>query len=190
MVSLLHAEQTVLNNTFLKRNEISYVDKTPSKPLGFQPFGQDGLSFLDLLDIANPLHHIPIIGPIYRSITGDIINPLPRIAGSALFGGPIGAGLSAADVILEVATGRDSGAHILTLLPDQLSNLAPVESGGQKDKNIAAISEVKEVIVSNRDAKTKSKTDPVSAWARAEIAYRSGLAARQTSVASYENLAL
>ena len=190
MVSLLHAEQPSFNNTFQKRNEISSVDKAPSKPLGFRPFGQDGFSFLDLLDIVNPVHHIPVIGPIYRSVTGDIINPLPRIAGSALFGGPIGAGLSAAEVILEVATGRDSGAHILTLLPNQLSNLAPVESESQKDKHIAAISEAKEAIVSNRDVKTKSRPDPVSAWAQAEIAYRSGLAARQASVASYNNLTL
>ena len=99
MVSLLHTEQLSFNNTFPKRNEIRSVDKAPSKPLGFQPFGQDGLSFLDLLDIVNPVHHIPVIGPIYRSVTGDIISPLPRIAGSALFGGPIGAGLSAAEVI-------------------------------------------------------------------------------------------
>ena len=188
MVSLLHAEQPGFNNTFSKRNEISSVDKAPSKPLGFQPFGQDGLSFLDLLDIVNPVHHIPVIGPIYRSLTGDIISPLPRIAGSALFGGPIGAGLSAAEVILEVATGRDSGAHILTLLPNQLSNLVPVASESQKDKNIAPVAEFNEVIGSNGGAQAEPNTNSVSAWARAEIAYRSGLAARQASVASYENL--
>ena len=186
MVSLPHAEQPVFGNTFSTRNEISSVDKAPSKPLGMgiQPLGPDGLSFLDLVDIVNPMHHIPVIGPIYRSVTGDIINPLPRIAGSALFGGPIGASLSAAEVILEAATGRDSGAHILTLLPDQLSNLAPVGSGGQKDKHIAPISDVKEAIVSNISDKTKFKTNPVSAWARAEIAYRSGLAARQALIVS------
>ena len=128
------------------------------------------------------MHHIPIIGPIYRSMTGDIINPLPRIAGSALFGGPLGASLSAAEVILEVATGRDSGAHIITLFPDQLSNLAPVKSEVQ--------SEVKDFMSSNESFKAEPKTDPVSAWARAEIAYRSGLAARKAALASYQNLAL
>ncbi len=182
MVSLPHAEQPILNNTFSRRNELSSVDSSKSKPLGFQPFGKNGLSFLDLIDTVNPMHHIPIIGPIYRSLTGDILNPLPRIAGSALFGGPIGASLSAAEVILEVATGRDSGAHILTLLPDQLSNLAPTKSEDQ--------SEVKEFIDSNEGSDAESKMDPVSAWARAELAYRSGLAARKASLASYKNLAL
>ena len=189
MISLLHPEQPVLNNTFPRRNEISSVDKTRFTTPGFQPFGQDGLSFLDLIDIVNPMHHIPVIGPIYRSITGDIINPLPRVAGSAFFGGPIGAGLSAAEVILEVATGRDSGAHILTLLPDKLSNLALVKSENQKDKDIAPVSEAKEIIVSNGGTKNKSISNPVSAWARAEIAYRSGLAARQASGARYKDLA-
>ncbi len=182
MISLLHPEQPVLNNLVSRRNELSSVDNAPSKPSGFQPFGKDGLTFLDLVDTVNPMHHIPIIGPIYRGMTGDIISPLPRIAGSALFGGPIGASLSAAEVILEVATGSDSGAHILTLFPDQASNLAPVKSEVQ--------SEVKEFTSSNEGSKAESKTDPVSAWAQAEIAYRSGLAARKAELASYQNLAL
>ena len=52
-----------------------------SSPEGprFHPFGEDGLSFLDLIDVVNPLHHIPVVGPMYREITGDVINPLPRI---------------------------------------------------------------------------------------------------------------
>ena len=182
MVSLPHAEQQVLNNTFSRRNELSSVDSSQAKPLGFQPFGKDGLSFLDLIDTVNPMHHIPIIGPIYRSLTGDILNPLPRIAGSALFGGPIGASLSAAEVVLEVATGRDTGAHILTLLPDQLSSLTPPKLEGQ--------SEVKDFTASNEGSNAGSKIDPVSAWARAELAYRSGLAARKASLSSYKNLAL
>jgi len=182
MVSLLHTEQPVLDNAFPKRNELRSVDNAPSKPQDFHPFGKDGLSFLDLVDTVNPMHHIPIIGPIYRSLTGDIINPLPRIAGSALFGGPVGASLSAAEVILELATGRDSGSHILTLLPDQLSNLAPIKLELQ--------SEVKEFMPSNEGDKAEPETDPVSAWARAEIAYRSALARREEAGASYKNITL
>ena len=57
----------------------------------FKPFGQDGISFLDFLDIINPLQHIPFVSTIYRNITGDIIDPASKIAGSGLYGGPIGA---------------------------------------------------------------------------------------------------
>ena len=42
------------------------------------------------IDIINPLQHIPIVGNIYRNITGDQISPGARIAGSTLYGGPIG----------------------------------------------------------------------------------------------------
>jgi hypothetical protein len=75
------------------------------RKINFQPFGQDGISFLDFLDIINPLQHIPIVSNIYRTITGDVIDPVSKIAGSALYGGPIGAAASLMDVILEYNTG-------------------------------------------------------------------------------------
>lgn len=59
-------------------------------------FGEDGFSFGDILDIINPLQHIPVISSIYRKISGDVIAPSMQIAGDALFGGPIGAAISIA----------------------------------------------------------------------------------------------
>jgi len=40
--------------------EIWYVEE--SAPI----FGEDGIGFDDLLDVINPLHHIPVVGTIYR----------------------------------------------------------------------------------------------------------------------------
>lgn len=57
-------------------------------------FGEDGFSFGDILDIVNPLQHIPIVNSIYRKITGDTIAPVMQVAGGALFGGPLGAAIS------------------------------------------------------------------------------------------------
>ena len=53
--------------------------------------------FRDLLDIVNPLQHLPIISSIYRWLTGDRPGEAAEIAGDALYGGPIGVafGLSA-----------------------------------------------------------------------------------------------
>lgn len=59
-------------------------------------FGEDGFTFGDIIDIINPLQHIPVVNSIYRKITGDIIAPAMQIAGDALFGGPIGAAVSIA----------------------------------------------------------------------------------------------
>ena len=58
-------------------------------------FGADGFQFRDLLDLVNPLQHIPLVGNLYRRMTGDVLDPAIRIAGGALFGGPVGAGLAA-----------------------------------------------------------------------------------------------
>ena len=81
----------------------------------FEPFGQDGFSFLDFLDIINPLQHIPLVSKIYRKITGDLIDPASKIAGSALYGGPIGAVTSLFDVMIENSTGRDILEHALEI---------------------------------------------------------------------------
>ena len=73
-------------------------------------FGEDGLTFRDIFDLVNPLHHIPLLGNLYRRITGDIIDPAIRIAGGALFGGPIGAGFAAVNVAIKQAMGAREAA--------------------------------------------------------------------------------
>ncbi len=74
----------------------------------------DGLSFHDILSALNPLQYVPVVGTIYRAITGDTIPEALRVAGSfvfsALTGGPIGMVLNAATVIAEKATGIDPEA--------------------------------------------------------------------------------
>ena len=42
-----------------------------SERQAFAPFGSDGFSFLDVLDIINPLQHLPVISTLYRQVTGD-----------------------------------------------------------------------------------------------------------------------
>lgn len=68
---------------------------------GVKLFGDDGFNFRDVLDLINPLQHIPIIGNIYRSLTGDLAAPAIRVAGGALFGGALGAAFAAANVALK-----------------------------------------------------------------------------------------
>ncbi|QBQ56175.1 hypothetical protein [Nitrosococcus wardiae] len=82
----------------------------------FKPFGEDGLTFGDLLDVVNPLHHLPVVGSLYRELSGDTIDPASRVAGSALLGGPIGAAVAAANVVLEHFSGDDIEGHVVALL--------------------------------------------------------------------------
>ncbi|MGY8960045.1 MAG: hypothetical protein ACKVKG_11080, partial [Alphaproteobacteria bacterium] len=79
-------------------------------------FGKDGLTFGDILDVINPLHHIPGVSTVYRELTGDEISPGARLAGGALFGGPIGFALSAVNTIVETATGSDIGETVMAAL--------------------------------------------------------------------------
>lgn len=86
-----------------------------AKSESFQPFGADGLTFADLLDVINPLQHIPLVSTVYRQLTGDEIDPASRVAGGTLFGGLIGAAVSVFNVLLKELTGRDAGEHMLAL---------------------------------------------------------------------------
>lgn len=93
------------------------VTKTPRNKLMTNDnglFGKDGFTFFDFLDIINPLQHIPVISTIYRSITGDQIDPGSRIAGATLFGGPLGGALASMDVAIKHKTGLDIVEHTAT----------------------------------------------------------------------------
>lgn len=69
----------------------------------------DEFSFWDLVDIVNPLQHIPVVNTIYREITGDQINNIGRIAGGAIFGGFLGAAVGGLNAIAKTETGNDLG---------------------------------------------------------------------------------
>jgi hypothetical protein len=77
---------------------------------------ESNLSFWDLLDVINPLQHIPLVGTIYRALTGDEISAPARVAGGTLFGGVVGFAASVASAIVEDKTGRDPGGHMVAML--------------------------------------------------------------------------
>ena len=78
-------------------------------------WGEDSFTFGDILDIINPLQHLPIISALYREITGDDISPGARIAGGGLFGGLAGVFAAVFNTILEETTGGDLGEHVMAL---------------------------------------------------------------------------
>ena len=97
----------------------------------FQAFGKDGLTFDDILDVINPLHHLPVVGFLYRSITGDTISPASKVAGGTLFGGLIGFAASIADTVLKETSGKDAASHVVALLED--TGEKPPQPGGPKE---------------------------------------------------------
>ncbi len=95
----------------------------------------DTASFKDLLAIINPLQHIPVVGTIYRAVTGDEIAAMPSIIGGAIFGGPVGLVLSLADNAIKGETGKNVGETVVAgLFGSSTPADAPAET------NVAAAS--------------------------------------------------
>lgn len=78
----------------------------------------DSFGFGDLLDIVNPLHHIPLVSQLYEGVTGDTIKPSGRIIGGALFGGFAGAAAGIANVIVEEETGKDVAGNVVAMITE------------------------------------------------------------------------
>lgn len=74
--------------------------------------------FADLVDIINPLQHIPVVGHLYRNITGDEIKPVTQILGDGIFAGPIGLAGGLVNLIVEKETGKDITGNALAMFTD------------------------------------------------------------------------
>jgi len=135
------------------------------KNIIFKSFGVDGFTFLDAIDIVNPLQHLPVIGSLYREITGDTLDPGSRVAGSTLFFGPFGTAISVANVALEEFTGNDMGGHFITMVKD-------------KDK-IAVQTTSANTKISDLPIYQNNAFNSVTAWAVSEINHRNGQALKQ-----------
>lgn len=81
-------------------------------------WGDDGFTFSDILDLINPLQHIPVVSTFYHEITGDTISPGARIIGGGLFGGVMGVMAEAFNSMVEEATGKDIGGLVMAKVRD------------------------------------------------------------------------
>jgi len=74
----------------------------------------EGWSFGDVLDVINPLQHIPLVNMVYRGLTGDQIGGAAQIIGGGLFGGPIGALAGTASAIIAHQTGQSPAEVVVS----------------------------------------------------------------------------
>lgn len=106
----------------------AHAAKTAAAPVA----SGEPLSFMDFIkgaiDVINPLQHIPVVGAIYRHLTGDEIGIAARVAGGTLFGGPVGGGLALADVAYESKTGASVGETMIAMM-----------TGKEKEKTAPAV---------------------------------------------------
>ena len=89
---------------------------TPKPVKGFALWEQEEFGFRDLIDIINPLQHIPIVATLYRHMTDDKIGALPRVIGGALWGRLGGFVSGLVNAFVDWFTGKDIGDHVYSAL--------------------------------------------------------------------------
>lgn len=114
------AQEEIENDLSLAQNSVN----------GASPFAQglkessniipttndEEFGFADLIDIVNPLQHIPVVNHLYRSITGDQIKPVTQILGGGVFAGPVGLAGGLVNFIVEKETGKDITGNALAFI--------------------------------------------------------------------------
>lgn len=89
----------------------------PRKSPSDRPFSlweKQGFGFGDIVDIINPLQHLPIVATIYRNMTGDKIGFAPRVIGGAIWGRIGGFVSGVVNTLVEFLTGKDVGDYIFS----------------------------------------------------------------------------
>ncbi len=173
-----------------KAEEEAPVYKKPQAPSDVTAEDNDA-SFSDLLDIMNPLQHIPIIGSIYREVTGDTIKPAERVVGDLLFGAATGtilisAAASVASLAIEQQTGREPTMMVADALFGTGDDQAPAE-----DVRLADVADQKTTTpattnLASAAAPVSAATQPVQTVA---LAQASTASAPQASAAAPQTLA-
>ncbi len=184
------------------QTQAAYLDAPGGKQAvaepGFQPFGKDGFTFGDFIDIINPLQHIPVVSTVYRQLTGDDLDPGSRIGGGTLFGGPIGLVASLINVLVDETTGKDVGEQVLALFdgsapspttdaPTQTAELA-AQAKNPIWINPDATAPVSSFATASEEDKGTAETSPVRdgidvlVWARRETAFRQRTQAAEAAI--------
>jgi hypothetical protein len=106
---------------------------TPKQTAHDEAFwGRDGFNFADVLDMVNPLHHLPIVSTFYRNISGDECSEGAKIIGDVGFGvltgGVFGVAGAAANTAIRHETNKNISDHIIDLANAPAQATASVET--------------------------------------------------------------
>ena len=117
--------------------EVAALQSVPTSPqVAPSASASHHMSFRDILSALNPLQYLPVIGTIYRAVTGDQIpEPLQRVGSliaSGLLGGPVGVLIGVAVMMGEKVSGIDldkAGQRMLTgVAPARTPAAAPEQA--------------------------------------------------------------
>lgn len=111
-----------------------------------KPAEESSFTFLDFLDVINPLQHIPFVSTLYRKITGDEIKPSSSIVGNTLFGGPLGMMASLVDRLFEAGSGKDATGFMVAAITGEGNTSASAASSNTADSPIQLASNQMEAL--------------------------------------------
>lgn len=113
--------ETILNNqnTPYQTDNIASVRTPETTQPDTYATKEESFGFGDIIDIINPLQHIPVVNHAYRSLTDDQIKPISEIVGGSIFGGATGGLTALANVLTKQATGKNITENITSLVLDQ-----------------------------------------------------------------------
>jgi hypothetical protein len=141
-----------------------------SQPVAPPAPAEHHMSFREVLSALNPLQYLPVIGTIYRAITGDQIPEAVRDIGSiivgGLIGGPIGALLNIGMIAGEKITGIDLDKVGQKLLAGSASDAHPVANPTPTPAPLAARASTAAPTPTARSP----ATTPTGPWSPAQLA--------------------
>jgi hypothetical protein len=79
-------------------------ERMPAASVGGEPSPTP--KFSDFVALLNPLQNLPVVGTIYRQMTGDVPHPAARVIGGLIWGGPIGLIGAALTYVAEQVSGK------------------------------------------------------------------------------------
>lgn len=141
-----------------------------------QPNAQE-FTFGDMIDMVNPLHHVPLVGSLYRGITGDEIRPAARLVGGAMFGGPVGAATGMVNLVIEAETGKDLTGNAIGMIAD--AGTAPDYQGQDPESRLSNAYDI---------ANNAAEDLPANMMAFTNVSAREPITTLDNAPSSFDNL--
>lgn len=130
--------QSLSNSTTISSAKLSTEEKQSKEDFFW---GDDGFTFGDLVDMFNPMHHIPVISKYYREQMHDDASEGSRLIGGVLFGGLMGgvAGIltSVANSAVRHETQHDMSEHVIELAEESFDNIAFIKTAATQSSKVS-----------------------------------------------------
>lgn len=123
---------------------------------------QEAFQINDVIDVINPLHHLPVVGTVYRKVTDDSLHPISGIIGGALYGGPIGAITGTANAISKVQTGKDLGEYALSAIGQKTPTIEKSSSNNIDTNNKTSFEGARHNITITKESHDQNLIDDIT----------------------------